>query len=160
MQLSELNKRIEEAVIADKYIEAFVIKSLYVEGVLTVLSIAISAHGEGYDGEERSFADAVETEPETKKLFRKSIGMRLSEKIKIIRESGLIEDDKQADYLHTWKDKYRDEIFHNFAELMLRSGEPDSKSREGYEFMKKFTEEEWFQKLEEAFTLTEANLAS
>lgn len=131
MQLSELNKRIEESVIAGKHIEAFVTKSLYVEGVLTVLAIAISARKEGYDGEERSFAQAVETEPGKKESFKKSIGMRLNEKIKIIRDSGLIKDDKQAEYLYTWKDKYRDEIFHNFAELMLHPSEPDARSKEG-----------------------------
>ncbi len=58
--------------------------------------------------------------------------------------------EKQADYLYTWKDRYRDNIFHNFGELML-TGKLKKLAQEGLEFTKKFTEQEWFKKMEESF---------
>lgn len=158
MKLKELNERIEDALSSKKYLEAFVLKSLYVEGVITALSTAILASKRGYDGWVNNVAEAVVSDPEAKKFFDEAVNLQLYKKIKELRESGLISDTKQIEYLNTWRDKYRNEIFHNFAELSLHEGEPDKKSQEGYDFMKRFTTQEWFLRLEDAFRKTESNL--
>lgn len=159
MLILDFNKRIDNAVKAGHYLEAFAIKSLFIEGVITALSTAILSHERGYDGKEKNLVQAVEVDPDERKFFETIISMKLSEKIKVLRKSDLIKDDKQADYLYTWKDKYRDTIFHNFGELVFHPGEPDAKSKEGYEFMTRFTSEDWFRRLEESFIKVEAQLA-
>lgn len=154
MKLAELNATINKAVEENRYLEAFIVKSLYIEGLVTVLAIAIQAHEKGFDGKVRKLFDEIETEKDSKDFYENKIKDRLDEKIKVLRLLKKI-DSKHIDYLYSWKDIYRDKIFHNFGELMLHPGVIEEECKKGYEFVKRFTEQPWFKSLEESLIETE-----
>lgn len=156
MRLAELTDRINDHIAKDRFTEAFILKSLYVEGVITSLSCALSASLNGLG--QRSLVEAMQSEEKWKKFYEEFINKKLTEKIKILRGTNLIENDTQADFLYTWNDKYRNWLFHNFAELMLHVGEPDEFSKKGLAFMERFTKREWFKKMEDRFVKVEDEL--
>jgi hypothetical protein len=118
MSISEFNNLIDKAIQEERYLEAFTLKSLYIESIITVLATAKRFHDKGFDGTTLSVVVEVEKNAASKKLFKDSIQDKLSNSIRILRGVHFMKD-KQADYLCTWKD-YRDNIFHNFGELMLK----------------------------------------
>jgi hypothetical protein len=149
MSLSEFNSLFDKAIQEERYLEAFLVKSLYIESIITILATAKVFHDKGFDGTTLSLVVEVKKDIDTKKLLEKSIRDKLSNNIGILRGAHFMKA-KQADYLYTWKDKYRDNIFHNFGELMLR-GDLTSLAQEGLNFTKKFTDQEWFKNMEKSF---------
>ncbi len=153
MTLAEFDELIEKAINENRYLEAFVLKSLYIESIITVLATAKQFHDKGYDGKSLSVAMEIEKDPEVKKLYEGYVGSRLSKNIKILRDTHFLKQE-QADYLYTWKDQYRDETFHNLGELMLNRA-LTIKCRKGLEFSERFTQQAWFKQMEESFRKAE-----
>lgn len=157
MRLGEFNARIDTHVSAGRYLEAFILKSLYIESVITVLATAFKYKKKGFDGDKLSVVSEVEKNPAEQKFFKDSMEERLKENIKSLRGLEALSE-KQIEYLLTWNDKYRNELFHNVGQLMLMPDGLENKAKGGWDFIQKFVNEPWFKGMEENFHKSEEEI--
>lgn len=157
MYYTEFKDRVSSNVAEERYLEAFLMKSLFIESVITTLASAKRFRDRGFDGEKLSIAVEIDKDPRTLDLFRKTMKDRLSENIKHLRDIEVVGKD-QVDALYTWKDKYRDHIFHNLGELILSPKPLDELANEGLEFIRIFSETKWFKRMEETFLTAEQEI--
>lgn len=154
MRHTELMDRLKRLENESLFIEAFLLRSVYVESVISTLSMAYRSHQQGFDGYTKKVRDAVNNDPEFKKEFKEFEDDYLNEKIKDVLKTGLI-DESQYRTLHRWKNEYRKEVFHHFTKYFMAAGALEKICREGYDLIKTISESPWFKKMEDALVKTE-----
>lgn len=141
-----------------RYIEAFTVVSLYVESVITVFYVSEQAKDMGY-GISGGFAAAIDSDKEVKKRYDALLKEDLYEKIRYLQVTKGVLKEQYATRLHNWRTEYRNAIFHNFIEYMMRPGDQLKKLCErGCEVISKISDEYWFKALEDSLVKTEKEL--
>lgn len=158
MTHTELMSRFKKLEEGGLFVEAFILRSLYVESVISTLSSSIRSYARGFDGKERSVSEAVKNDPEFRKEFESFEGDHLNEKIKDLHRAKFI-NDAQSSEIHEWKNKYRKEVFHHFTRYFLVSGVLEETCKNGYELIKKISESTWFKHIENALVKMEQKSA-
>lgn len=154
MKLLELKKLLATAEKEKRYVEAFLVMSVYAESVITTLATAILARESGHDGVKLSLDETANRKgKEGKKFYKGLIRLDLEVKINTLKRLPVGFDSKTISRLQNWAGR-RNDIFHNFAEKMLHNTlEKECKLQ--YEKLVVLSKEPWFERLETHFVAIE-----
>lgn len=156
MKLADLQKRIQKAQKDGHYIEAFLLLSGITESIVVILAVAMEASKKGFDGKKTLFAKSVQDNPEMQKFYKTIIRRDLKENINALKHLNHVDVTAALPKLHTWRD-HRNNIFHNFAELMLQDI-LEKKCEEAYRHLYKISREQWYENMELSFVATQTAL--
>ena len=153
VKLGELNTRIAEHEKEGRYLEAFMIRSAYVESIITIVAVSMSVGGR-YDGSHKSYGDAVNSDPLVRKEYAKISKMNLEEKVDLIKDYPGI-DASAIRQMHDWRDDWN-QFKHWFAEKMMHDTVlPDAEK--AYNRVRAVAQAPWFAYIEMAFVATDAS---
>lgn len=166
MKVAELNARIKMHVDAGHYIEAFMLKSAYMESVVEGLFLSFWAVEHGF-GPGNEFNVALDRDADLRKTYEGLLKVDLKDKIKSLQGKKFIPGaggilltvkDTSLSRLQNWRDR-RNKIFHNFAELMLKEILESECQRE-HLFLEKIAHEYWFVAMENYLAITQRSMPS
>lgn len=157
MRLKELNALLSKAEKEKRFVEAFMVKSAYVESVVTILSTSLLFSRKQYDGKLKSVEADMKKSRKVKKEFKEYGELDLKKKINLLSglKKGIIETDTQKK-LHKWREDWNG-MKHDFAEKMLQKT-LEKDARNGYKYIQRITKERWFTRMEENFLSVEKTL--